>query len=165
MRKFILFSSRSQMPYLIPGNFYNKKWSPKPDVKVPLGKKHVSLLDNAPNHLVGCVIQKRYIVKKKNSQYRMNNNFTYFFYIAFHQLVCKSWWSIAVLKNRIRKLSRIWRDTYPTFLWFIWRIKRASITRTKLAPNFQLFMTSILITFIGKRQTLQMEHFTYMGLT
>ena len=58
MRKFILFSSRSQMPYLIPGNFCNKKWSPKPDVKVPLGKKHVSLLDNAPNYLlVGCVIQ------------------------------------------------------------------------------------------------------------
>ena len=61
MRKFILFSSRSQMPYLIPGNFCNKKWSPKPDVKVPLGKKHVSLLDNAPNYLlVGCVIQKRF---------------------------------------------------------------------------------------------------------
>ena len=78
------------MPYLIPGNFCNKKWSPKPDVKVPLGKKHVSLLDNAPNYLVGCVIQKRYIVKKKNSQYGMKNNFTYFFYIAFHQLVCKS---------------------------------------------------------------------------
>ena len=60
MRKFILFSSRSQMPYLIPGNFCNKKWSPKPDVKVPLGKKHVSLLDNAPNYQVGCIIQKRH---------------------------------------------------------------------------------------------------------
>ena len=47
------------MPYLIPGNFCNKKWSPKPDVKVPLGKKYVSLLDNAPNYPVGCVIQKR----------------------------------------------------------------------------------------------------------
>ena len=43
------------MPYLIPGNFCNKKWSPKPDVKVPLGKKLVSLLDNAPNYLLSWV--------------------------------------------------------------------------------------------------------------